>query len=338
MSNAVKARTMKDTLCAQMENRSRRIFYGRIDPYLVNGCEVVLDVNARTTASLEAVLHDFWRRILGVHDKSTVAFLYSETGITPLPYRRLLLALRYFRYLLLLPDRHYSHLAVSVALDLACQGKPSWISDLLHVFSRLAPNVHLNWRGDVEPTSIDDIMDAVKLAASTSLATVIDHSPKGRPLRGFYTDIPLPLSLRPLVDKPPEDLVAITRLVMSSYIFAVEVLRWRERYRKFVPRKWRLCRFCRLSVEDEVHALLSCTGHIELMHRRDRFFTEVTAIVPTFHELRTSPCTGLEQLWFLMRVPDLRYTFAKYVHDVLDFFATVPVYVPPPPLWEHYRS
>ncbi|KAK0436712.1 hypothetical protein EV421DRAFT_2086428 [Armillaria borealis] len=122
---------------------------------------------------------------------------------------------------------------------------------------------------------------------------------------------------------------------MSSHIFAVEVLRWRERYRKFVPRKWRLCRFCRLSVEDEVHALLSCTGHIELMHRRDRFFTEVTAIVPTFHELRTSSCTGLEQLWFLMRVPDLRYTFAKYVHDVLDFFATVPVYVPPPTLWEH---
>ncbi len=89
-----------------------------------------------------------------------------------------------------------------------------------------------------------------------------------------------------------------------------------------------------VSVEDEVHALLSCTGHSELVRRRDRFLTEVTAIIPTFHELGTSSCTGLERLWFLMRVPDLRYTFAKYVHDVLDFFAAVPVYVPPPTLWE----
>lgn len=88
-ANSMKARTMKDALCVQMENRcgsfppcqARRIFYGRIDPYLVNGYEVVLDVNPRTTASLEAVLLDFWHRILGMHDKSMVAFLYSETGM-----------------------------------------------------------------------------------------------------------------------------------------------------------------------------------------------------------------------------------------------------------------
>lgn len=80
---------MKDALCAQMENRcgsfpprqACRIFHGRIDLYLVNGREVVLDVNPRTTASLEAVLHDFWRHILGMHDKSTVAFLYSKMGM-----------------------------------------------------------------------------------------------------------------------------------------------------------------------------------------------------------------------------------------------------------------
>ncbi|KAK0434697.1 hypothetical protein EV421DRAFT_1678942, partial [Armillaria borealis] len=198
-----------------------------------------------------------------------------------LPYRRLPLALRYFRYLLLLSDRHYGHLAVCVTLDLARQGKPSWMTDLLHVFNRLAPSIGpFNWRDtNVEPTDIDDIMDAVKLAASTALTTIIDHSPRGRLLRGFYTDIPLPLSLhRPWIDKPPETLSfksyldlpipahrkAITRLVMSSHIFAVEVLQWRERYRKFVPRKWRVCRFCRVSVEDEAHALLSCTGYIEL--------------------------------------------------------------------------
>ncbi len=38
------------------------------------------------------------------------------------------------------------------------------MADLLHVFSRLAPYVHLNWRDtDVEPTDIDDIMDVCSL-------------------------------------------------------------------------------------------------------------------------------------------------------------------------------
>ncbi|KAK0447193.1 hypothetical protein EV421DRAFT_1789306, partial [Armillaria borealis] len=71
-----------------------------------------------------------------------------------------------------------------------------------------------------------------------------------RLLRGFYFDIPLPSSLSPWIDKHPELLSfksyldlpipahwkAITRLLMFSHILTVEVLRWRERYRKFVPR------------------------------------------------------------------------------------------------------
>ncbi|KAK0203770.1 hypothetical protein DFS33DRAFT_830435 [Desarmillaria ectypa] len=85
----------------------------------------------------------------------------------------------------------------------------------------------------------------------------------------------------------------------------MEVLRWKERYRKLLLRKWRLCRFCRLTVEDKVHALLSCTGHIELAHRQNRFFADPSAIVTTFHEFRTSSCTGLDQLWFLIRVSEL---------------------------------
>ncbi|KAK0443103.1 uncharacterized protein EV420DRAFT_1576985 [Desarmillaria tabescens] len=49
---------------------------------------------------------------------------------------------------------------------------------------------------------------------------------------------------------------ALTRLFVSSHILAVEVLRWGERYRPKIPREWRLCRFCKIAVEDEVHALL----------------------------------------------------------------------------------
>ncbi|KAK0219711.1 hypothetical protein EDD85DRAFT_337762 [Armillaria nabsnona] len=134
-------------------------------------------------------------------------------------------------------------------------------------------------------------MDAVKLAASTVLTTIIDHSPKGRLLRGFYADIPLPLS-----DLVVQILLGSAHSCTSEghYSSGEEVLRWREHYREFVLQKWGLCQFCRLSVEDEVHALLSCTGHIRL---QDHFFMEVTSIIPTFHELHTSPC---KRLWSVL--------------------------------------
>ncbi|KAK0436101.1 hypothetical protein EV421DRAFT_2086799 [Armillaria borealis] len=44
---------------------------------------------------------------------------------------------------------------------------------------------------------------------------------------------------------------------MSSHVVAVELLRWSERYCPYIPCVWRLCRFCRVAVEDEQHALYS---------------------------------------------------------------------------------
>jgi hypothetical protein len=62
---------------------------------------------------------------------------------------------------------------------------------------------------------------------------------------------------------------AFTSIMFSSHALAVERLRWKERYRATVPREWRLCRFCRVCVEDEVHALLQCRGHDDLAPIRD---------------------------------------------------------------------
>jgi len=46
--------------------------------------------------------------------------------------------------------------------------------------------------------------------------------------------------------------------MLSTHALAVERLRYQERYRAPVPHAWRLCRFCRVEVEDEVHVLLKC--------------------------------------------------------------------------------
>ncbi|PBK63468.1 hypothetical protein ARMSODRAFT_1023944 [Armillaria solidipes] len=191
---AAKARVTKDALFSRVENEcgsippreGRCIYFGRIDLYLIAGCdsEVALDVNERTAAELQVVSNAVLRHILGVHENSTVAFLYSEMGITPLPYRRLLLALSYLKYLLFLPERHYASLALRASLLLTRNGAPSWFGDLLHVLQRLG-----------ETISVDDVfrlIDIVEVAAERSLANITDSSPKGCLLRGFYNDIPIP--------------------------------------------------------------------------------------------------------------------------------------------------
>ncbi|KAL1671224.1 hypothetical protein EV122DRAFT_198048, partial [Schizophyllum commune] len=61
-------------------------------------------------------------------------------------------------------------------------------------------------------------------------------------------------------------------LLLSDHALAVEVLRHPDRYRHAVgPREDRLCRMCRAAVEDEVHALLQCRGHTELIGLREDF-------------------------------------------------------------------
>ncbi len=78
----------KDALFSRVDNEcgcippreGRRIYYGRVDPYLIFGCEITLDLTDRTGAELNAVSNAFLRHILGVHENLTVAFLYSEMG------------------------------------------------------------------------------------------------------------------------------------------------------------------------------------------------------------------------------------------------------------------
>ncbi|KAJ7150782.1 hypothetical protein C8R46DRAFT_812730, partial [Mycena filopes] len=41
-----------------------------------------------------------------------------------------------------------------------------------------------------------------------------------------------------------------------------------------IPREDRLCRFCRMAVEDEVHALLECETHAPLVTLRREFLAD----------------------------------------------------------------
>ncbi|PBK60291.1 hypothetical protein ARMSODRAFT_966160 [Armillaria solidipes] len=86
-------------------------------------------------------------------------------------------------------------------------------------------------------------------------------------------------------------------------------------------------------VEDEPHALLECRANDGLSRRRRRFIQDITAVIPEITDLWSSPCSLIEQLWFLLRVSNIEGLLAKSIHDVLAIYNDVPVYVAPLALW-----
>ncbi|KAJ7181923.1 hypothetical protein C8R46DRAFT_885180, partial [Mycena filopes] len=73
---------------------ARTLYMARIDPYLTAGCDVCLDVDNKGLKMLEKVQLMFLRRMLGLSSRSMRAVLFSETGIWPIKYRRVYLALK----------------------------------------------------------------------------------------------------------------------------------------------------------------------------------------------------------------------------------------------------
>ncbi|KAJ6631540.1 hypothetical protein B0H10DRAFT_1624679, partial [Mycena sp. CBHHK59/15] len=77
-------------------------------------------------------------------------------------------------------------------------------------------------------------------------------------------------------------------LYLSSHTLSVEILRYKERYRQRTPREYSFCRFCRLAVESESHALIACT-EAALMTLRWEFFGDVYQMIPDLPRIWASP-------------------------------------------------
>ncbi|KAK0437241.1 hypothetical protein EV421DRAFT_1675952, partial [Armillaria borealis] len=116
-------------------------------------------------------------------------------------------------------------------------------------------------------------------------------------------------------------------LLMSSHVLAVEVLRLSERYRLYIPRDWHLCRFCRVAVEDEQHALLVCATVPSLVCLRQNFLVDILSICPQLQFAWNGLGTD-DRLACLLQLPAAEPLLAQFVHHVFEIFCSVPVYIP----------
>jgi exonuclease III len=315
----------------------KMLYMARVDPILTFGCEVVLDVEETLVQKLSDVQHLFIRRLLGLGPRSLLATLFTETGILPLRFRRAKLAIGYLIYLLRLPHSHYAYAALQESKSLLLAGFPCWLGDLNWVIGHLPGQIspisfHVENMSSEELQSLQDNLDRT---CDRFLQDFVDSSPKCRLLRGRlettengHRRVHMTRKLRHYLSTPlvPAHRRAFTSIMLSTHALAVERLRYQERYRAPVPHAWRLCRFCGLEVEDEVHVLLKCDARSDLLALRALFRQDVARVIgdlPWTQDL-------LAVLVVLLHDQRLTVCMAKYIYVVLEIFGSAPIFIPSP--------
>ena len=118
---------------------------------------------------------------------------------------------------------------------------------------------------------------------------------------------------------------AITSLLLSTHLLAVEVFRYVDHAHQPVPRSARLCRFCKKDVETPEHALLSCESLDALVELRTYFLAKLFTELPVLR----NQMAELSNTEFLKAIIYPRSTIAlvaKYVYEVLELFYAEPVF------------
>jgi ribonuclease HI len=309
---------------------SRKLYMARVDPHLISGCEVTLDVDDLALQLLD-VQHSYLRRLLKINKRSMIAPLFTETAVAPLQYRRIQLALRYLAYLISLPVTHYAHAALKDSVSLFQINQPCWVTDLRHVLLNLPKPVALP---DIVQIDTDGVAEIIKEVA-TSMKTWLNNemkSPKMYLLQG---------RLEPQKDKPAKRMTlhfrhyllvpttphrkSLCRLLLSDHCLALEQLRRSQG--PYIPREHRLCRFCTNAIESPEHALLECTASSDLVLLRNMFVERIRVEMPVFSSPHVS-LTSLECLKALVANRPTIALLAKYTHDALLIFDACPIYNP----------
>jgi hypothetical protein len=125
--------------------------------------------------------------MLGVGARSMRAVLFFETGIWPIKYRRVYLALKNLCYLLKLktdndkPQRPAWN-AFQQSLNLAREMKISWVNDLRIVLSRLYIPVEFDIFCEVTVNAVEEVMKQVKQSMEAWIDYEIETSSRTKDL------------------------------------------------------------------------------------------------------------------------------------------------------------
>ncbi|KAJ6459775.1 hypothetical protein C8R47DRAFT_959130, partial [Mycena vitilis] len=245
----------------------RVLWTARVETYLTSAADICPDVVKSRRVEREAVQNHYLRRMLGLTERSVVAVLFSETGLEPISYRRVQMLLRNLKHLAALGEERLVKNGLIDSLALARQQRMSWLNDIVIVLSTLPVPVYWDVKlaSAITVETINTLIADVRHSMNTAINAELRAYHRTRDLLpdrvvwddGKWTHKVLAFRAYLRV-KNNKHRVALTHAVLSGHALAMERMGWSERYKVEVPRKWRLCRFCKDHLEDAIHAMFVC--------------------------------------------------------------------------------
>ncbi|KAJ3861152.1 hypothetical protein EV359DRAFT_47747 [Lentinula novae-zelandiae] len=262
--------------------------------------------------------------------------LFTETGVMPIRYRRIILFFKNMQYLVNLPHHHLAWKAFREAYSLAQNGHTSIILEACRVLDNLP--IPFNWNipefEDITTAYLNDLITGIQNSMEKTLQKAVISCPRTMDTlkeRKEYDQkqkkmVFKPLTFRHYLNVPTgSHQKALIHIVTGNHQLAVERLHWDERNRPRIIREHRLCCFCKGSVEDPAHVLFECKGSLELIKLRETFMQKVILGLPQYAKF-------YPDAWMLFRtlLADTRITelFAKLAYDVLEVVYEVEMFVP----------
>ncbi|KAE9403744.1 hypothetical protein BT96DRAFT_1078628 [Gymnopus androsaceus JB14] len=266
------------------------LYMGCVDPHLIYGCEVAIDASKAHMDQVIGVQLAFFRRLLGLSKTSIRVAIYTETGIIPVQFRWLNLALRALAYFLSQPADTFIRAALNESIALESAGKRSWFRGLKTVINSLCPDYKL-------PNEL------IRVSRSSYLLQLRKEPQENGNLKYHISCMRHYLS----EIQNPRHRKALTRLITGDHSLAVVRLTWTDNHRLQVPYEHRLCRFCTKEVETPEHALLQCP-YQPLVESRTMDQPAYVAYLASCHASYA--------------------TLAKWVFEILKIYEGTPLLIP----------
>ncbi|KAF5331390.1 hypothetical protein D9611_011800 [Ephemerocybe angulata] len=296
------------------------LYMALVDPHLVRGL-------------LEKVQKQFLRRVLELGPLSLVAVLFTETGLEPLRYRRLLLAIDYLLYILHSPCV-YVKLALREVVDLDQRGYPTWVSSLRSVVRALPGQVEFPPPGglllearierlqkDVE-RSMDRVLQG-EVDGTDRLGLIhgrMEVDPDGGPARQVVR-----MRRHYLALYNPGHRKVLARVLLGSHNFATA----RRRYTHGTV--WGLrCRFCEEREESVVHVWMICGANDAIVRARRDYILKIgrsatPGEVAYIRSLNSVPSQQLRALLDLRSVTSATAEYAYVVQEIAEKIGLAPL-------------
>ena len=118
---------------------------------------------------------------------------------------------------------------------------------------------------------------------------------------------------------------AITSVLFSTHLLAVEILRYVNYAYQPVPRSDRLCRFCKSEVETPKYVLISCKSSDLVVGLRTVFLGKLFSDLPYLQQ-RMAELSYTEFLKANFHPRSTIALVAKFAFDVLKIFCAVPMF------------